>query len=78
MTHDDFLDSNTAERLLSGAVPAADAHPDTDQLRRCSPQPARPGPCPRWTSKNSPESRAVRRTIPDRPQLGGPPCSENC
>lgn len=46
MTHDDFLDTNTAERLLSGAVPAADAPPGYGPVASVLAAAASPGPVP--------------------------------
>ena len=46
MTHDDFLDPNTAERLLSGAVPAADAPPGYGPVASVLAAAAAPGSVP--------------------------------
>ena len=46
MTHDDFLDANTAERLLSGAVSAADAPPGYGAVASVLAAAASPGPVP--------------------------------
>ncbi len=64
MTHDDFLDANTAERLLSGAVPAADAPPGYGAVASVLAAAAYPGPVPEMDFEEL--ARVVRGTA-DRP-----------
>ena len=60
MTHDDFLDANTAERLLSGAVSAADAPPGYGAVASVLAAAASPGPVPEMDFEEL--ARVVRRT----------------
>ncbi|MEO6468243.1 MAG: hypothetical protein ABIP21_04020 [Acidimicrobiia bacterium] len=64
MTHDDFLDANTAERLLSGAVAAADAPPGYGAVASVLAAAVSPGPVPEMDFEEL--ARAARRTA-DRP-----------
>ena len=64
MTHDDFLDANTAERLLSGAVPAADAPPGYGAVASVLAAAAAPGPVPEMDFE---ELARVARRSADRP-----------
>ena len=60
MTHDDFLDANTAERLLSGAVPAADAPPGYGPVASVLAAAASPGAVPEMDFEEL--ARVARRT----------------
>lgn len=60
MTHDDFLDANTAERLLSGAVPAADAPPGYGAVASILAAAASLGPVPEMDFEEL--ARVARRT----------------
>jgi hypothetical protein len=63
MTHDDFLDTNTAERLLSGAVPAADAPPGYGPVASVLAAAATPGSLPEMDFE---ELARVARCAADR------------
>ena len=60
MTHDDFLDANTAERLLSGAVPAADAPPGYGPVASVLAAAGLPGAVPEMDFEEL--ARVARRT----------------
>ena len=60
MTHDDFLDSNTAERLLSGAVAAADAPPGYGPVATVLAAASSPGAVPEMDFEEL--ARVARRT----------------
>ncbi len=64
MTHDDFLDANTAERLLSGAVPAADAPPGYGAVASVLAAASSPGAVPEMDFE---ELARVARRAADRP-----------
>ena len=64
MTHDDFLDANTAERLLSGAIPAPDAPPGYGAVASVLAAAASPGAVPEMDFE---ELARVARRAADRP-----------